>query len=107
MAAPDMNLLNVLAQELRTLRALPLDTPTHARCPGNREALTGLSQAQIENALGKPDQAFSPEDPKPSPRWTYVFSTPQSPRPGGGFPELTFTFGPDQRVIQVTCHYGQ
>jgi hypothetical protein len=96
-------LLDSLAKQLRELRALPTATPTNAKCPTNIESLIGLSRAHIQATLGKPDFVDSS-----TARWTYCFTSPRPPKQlGGGFPELSFTFGLTLQVVDVSCHYSR
>jgi hypothetical protein len=96
-------LLDSLAKQLRELRALPIATPTKAKCPTDIESLLGLNQVHIQATLGKPDFVDSS-----TARWTYFFASPL-PRGqrGGGHPELSFTFGSTLQVVDVTCHYSR
>jgi len=96
-------LLRSLATELRAMRAFPMSTPTNARCPSDTAPLIGLSQNQLQVALGKPDFISESDD-----SWTYFFRSPV-PRHqfGGGHPELSFAFGTTKRVVNVTCHYSR
>ena len=96
-------LLKSLATELRAMRSLPMATPTNARCPRETAPLIGLSQNQLQVALGKPD--FISESDR---SWTYFFTSPVPPHQfGGGHPELSFAFGTTKRVVDVTCHYSR
>lgn len=94
--------LDSLARELRELRALPTSAPTNARCPADPKIFEGVDQGTL-SALGEPDYI-----PRGESTWVYFFT---SPRPegqfGGGFPELSFVFGPDGRVSRVICHYAK
>ncbi|KRG63831.1 hypothetical protein ABB27_17295 [Stenotrophomonas terrae] len=96
-------LLSSLAAELRAMRALPMATPTNARCPSDTAPLIGLSQNQLQVALGKPDFIN-----KSDRSWTYFFTSPVPPHQfGGGYPELSFAIGTTKRVVNVTCHYSR
>ena len=96
-------LLRSLATDLRAMRALPMATPTNARCPSDTAPLIGLSQSQLQATLGKPD-FISDSDRS----WTYFFTSPVPPYQfGGGHPELSFSFGTTKRVVNVTCHYSR
>ena len=96
-------LLDSLAVQLHTMRSLPIGAPTHALCPSDTKPLINLSQGQVQAALGNPDYIDESEN-----SWSYFFT---SPRPqnqlGGGFPELTFTFGLARHVKGVTCNYSK
>ena len=95
-------LLDRLAQELKSMRSLPVGTPTHAACPAESGALVGLTQRQVEAQLGQPD--FRANDGS----WTYFFASPAPfGQDGGGFPELTFSFGAGKIVAHVSCHYSR
>jgi len=50
-------LLRSLATELRAMRALPMSTPTNGRCPSDTAPLIGLSQNQLQVALGPTSSA--------------------------------------------------
>ena len=53
------------------MRALPMATPTNTRCPSDTTPLIGLSQNQLQVALGKPE--FISESGR---IWTYFFTSP-------------------------------
>jgi hypothetical protein len=96
-------LLSSLSAQLQQLRSLPANSPTNARCPADTTSLVGLRHFQVKEALGSPDFVD-----KPGSTWSYFFTSPQPPgQLGGGHPELSFAFGPTQRVVDVTCHYAR
>ena len=103
-------LLKALSQELRTVRSLPQGTSTRARCPENGSVLVGVQKQALVAALGDPD-FISPQNsnqPFLVATWTYFFTSPlRSDQRGGGFPELSFVFGPEGRVTSVSCHYSR
>jgi hypothetical protein len=94
--------LESLAQQLQQLRALERGAPSRASCPEDTSPFVGLSQDAVRQALGEPDFVQAPG------KWTYFLSSPlvQGQR-GGGFPELSFTFGAQTLVAEVTCHYAR
>jgi hypothetical protein len=95
-------LLKQLAAELKSMRSLPVGTPTHATCPKDSSALIGLRQQQVRSELADPDYVDSDGS------WSYFFTSPVPPgQDGGGFPELTFGFDPKGVVAHVSCHYAR
>lgn len=94
-------LLDTLANELNALRALPLGSPAHAVCPRETQPLVGLSQEHLQNALGSPDYNTPSE-------WSYFFTSPVPERQyGGGFPQLTFIFNTNKKVVRISCYYAR
>src|SRR5262245_3939780 len=94
--------LESLAQQLQQLRGLERGSPSRASCPEDTSALVGLSQDAVRHALGEPDFVQGPG------KWTYFLSSPlRQGQLGGGFPELSFTFGAQALVAEVTCHYAR
>jgi hypothetical protein len=98
-----ITLLNNLGSQLRQLRAMPLGTPTDARCPENKESLVGTTQHVLQKELGAPDFVN-----KQSSSWSYFFTSPvPRTQKGGGFPELRFYFSKSNLVASVTCYYSR
>jgi hypothetical protein len=94
--------LESLAQQLRQLRALERGAPSRAACPEDTGAFVGLNQDVVHRALGEPDFVQGPS------KWTYFLSSPlRQGQRGGGFPELSITFGAQAVVVEVTCHYAR
>jgi hypothetical protein len=98
-----------LGRQLRHLRSLPAGADIGASCPENLSRFTGLQKKQIADALGAPD--YTPEG-KPqwrkSRQWCYFFTSPvPEGQVGGGFPELTFFFDHNERVVRTICHYSR
>jgi hypothetical protein len=101
-AGQSASLLDRLAEELKTMRLLPVGAPTHSACPKHTGTLVGLRQAQVRNTLGVPD--FVDADGS----WSYFFTSPvPKGQMGGGFPELSFAFGAEGLVAHVSCHYSR
>jgi hypothetical protein len=95
-------LLMQLAAELKSMRSLPIGTPTHATCPKDSSALIGLRQQQVRSELADPDYVNSDGS------WSYFFTSPALPsQRGGGFPELTLGFDPKGVVAHLSCHYAR
>jgi hypothetical protein len=93
-------LLHRLGLDLKSLRSLPVGTPTHAVCPDDSGTLVGLTQRQVRTELSKPD--FVDNDGS----WTYFFTSPVPlGQFGGGFPELRFSFDARKVVARVSCFY--
>jgi hypothetical protein len=101
--------LTKLGQQLRHLRSLPVGAPTSARCPENLSRFSGLEKKQITDALGAPD--YTEDGSVNASRrveWSYFFTSPvPEGQVGGGFPELTFIFGRNGRVMRTTCYYSR
>jgi len=101
-AEPNLTLLDRLAQELKRLRSLPVNTPTNSLCPEDRNTLVDLRQEQVLAALEEPDYIDKDKS------WTYFFTSPLSVHQrGGGFPQLTFVFNQKNLVTNVTCYYSR
>jgi hypothetical protein len=71
-----------------------------------------MNIATILDRLGPPDFATreisNTPNSAPATKWTYFFTSPvPAGRRGGGFPELTFVFGADNQVVEVSCHYSR
>jgi hypothetical protein len=97
-----------LGRQLRHLRSLPVGAPTNARCPENLSRFTGLQKKQIADALGAPDYTEGGSKTDKPLQWWYFFTSPvPEDQVGGGFPELTFTFDRNERVVRTTCHYSR
>ena len=98
-----------LGRQLRHVRSLPVGTPTDLSCPQELGRFTGLQKSQIADTLGAPD--YSPGGPPKSRRsleWCYFFTSPvPAGQVGGGFPELTFIFDRNERVVRTTCYYSR
>jgi hypothetical protein len=98
-----------LGRELRHLRSLPVGAPTSASCPKDLSRFTGLQKKQITDALGAPD--YTEDGSVNASRrveWSYFFTSPvPEGQVGGGFPELTFVFGRNGRVVRTTCYYSR
>jgi hypothetical protein len=99
------SILLLLGAELKELRSLPPDAPTHAKCPNELKPLYGTNKDDIENALGRPDLV----DRESGAWWAYIFASPRTVNSGfgGGHPELSLYFGADMRVIRATCYYSK
>ena len=101
-AKPQSALLDALAQELKSMRSLPVGTPTHSACPKDSSSLVGLAQQQVKSKLGEPD--FVDADGS----WSYFFTSPVPVgQDGGGFPQLTFGFDAKGRIAHVSCYYSR
>src|SRR5437016_13092431 len=48
-AEPQSALLDRLAQELKSMRSLPVGTATHSACPKDSSSLVGLAQQQVKS----------------------------------------------------------
>jgi hypothetical protein len=95
-----------LGRQLRHVRSLPVGTPTDLSCPQELGRFTGLQKRQIADTLGAPD--YSPGDLPKSRSWCYFFTSPvPEGQRGGGFPELTFIFDGNERVVRTTCYYSR
>lgn len=96
-------LLDSLGDQLSSMRTLPVNTATNARCPKGTDALVGESISNLKRALGEPDFIDRQDN-----SWWYFFT---SPRPvlqfGGGFPQLGFKFGQDGLVSGASCYYAR
>ena len=119
----DSELLDRLSRKLNSLRSLPELTPSNARCPDSTETLVGLKIATILDRLGPPDfatrsplligESIASNEALPIPEeaaatWTYFFRSPvPAGRRAGPYPELTFRFDAQDRVIQVSCRYSR
>ena len=101
--------LATLSRQLRHVRSLPVGTPTALSCPQDLGRFRGLHKRQIAAALGIPD--YTPEDDskwRKSREWCYFFTSPvPKGQLGGGFPELTFIFDRNERVVRTTCYYSR
>jgi hypothetical protein len=99
------SLLGSLSKELHFARALAPGQRTSFACPRERELrpAIGASGERVLRALGTPDASGS--DDHGSPTWTYVFASTirDEGTRGGGFPLLSFHFGPTQQVESVDC----
>ena len=101
-AEPQSALLDALAQELKSMRSLPVGTPTRSACPKDSSSLVGLAQQQVKSKLGEPD--FVDVDGS----WSYFFTSPVPVgQDGGGFPQLTFGFDAKGRIAHVSCYYSR
>ena len=101
-AEPQSALLDRLAQELKSMRSLPVGTPTHSTCPKDSSSLVGLAHQQVKSKLGEPD--FIDADGS----WSYFFtSSVPVGQDGGGFPQLTFGFDAKGRIAHVSCYYSR
>lgn len=86
-------LLDDLGANLRQARSLPMGAKTNYRCPEGLEILVGMQIAIIVDALPKPD---------------YFLTCPVPPgKRGGGFPQVTFFSGKDNKIESVTCFYAR
>jgi len=122
------SLLTQLGKQLRQLRAMPMSAPTNASCPDNKNSFVGMSQLVIQKKLGAPDLvevrsssggSYFFTNPvhltgashlvdAQSYSWSYFFTSPVPiDQIGGGFPQLTFKFSKDKRVVGVTCYYAR
>jgi hypothetical protein len=70
--AADSILLS-LGAELKELRGLPPDAPTHAKCPNDLKPLYGTYKDDIEKALGRPDGLDGEAGAS-----VYVFASPRT-----------------------------
>ena len=96
-------LLISLSAQLQELRSSPRGNVVDARCPADTASLVGLAQAEVWKTLGSPDFVD-----KSGSRWSYFFTTPRPVgQVGGGYPELSFSFGPTKRVASIVCHYSR
>jgi len=113
--AEGMQLLRSLGDKLRELRALPMSASTNSKCPNEVSrlneyrqaelltALEGLGRVQLLFTLGEPDFIDKTDD-----SWSYFFTNPTEPdQRGGGFPELSFSFGLTDEITNVTCSYSR
>ena len=76
---------------------------TNARCPDGRNSLVGTERKVLKQKLGIPDFVNRQDT-----SWSYFFTSPVPvTQKGGGFPELTFKFSKDNRVVSVTCDYAR
>lgn len=95
--------MEALSRQLRQLRLLEPGAPSSARCPNDAESLIDLKLELVRDKLGTPD--FAGADPM---RWTYRLASPMRDfQRGGGFPVLSFTFGPNGKVAEISCHYAR
>ena len=96
------SLLGSLSVELRVARSLPPTRRTSFVCPKDVDTLVGSSRQRILNSLGTPD-ASGNIGPQGQLTWSYFYSgVPQKQR-GAGVPELRFSFGESQQVVEVQC----
>jgi hypothetical protein len=96
------SLLDQLAKQLQEARQLPVGYAVHYQCPKHIDSLLGIAKQSIKSSLGKPDYIGHEED------WSYFLTSPRSPgQLGGGFPELTFYFGKNDKSSKVTCHLSK
>ena len=123
---PAQPLLPRIGAELAELRSLRPETRTQAACPDGIESLIGYSRSDVIAALGEPDfVSRSPDVAFATAKITYFFKSPDAPYTptsrdgivtaedlqhfsvGGGFPELSFSFGTDNLVVQCKCSYAR
>jgi hypothetical protein len=108
-----MRLLKSLGDELRELRALPMSTPTNARCPNEVSPLNGYRQERlmaIVDGIGQEEllSTLGEPDGRRSTAWGYVLTSPVEPdQMGGGYPSLLISFGPGGEIVNITCSYAR